>query len=117
MIERRQSVRTRARLMVRYLVLPDGPTTPTATHDVSCDGVCCLTGRSLERGTSLQMALALPGSEAPIPFIGHVVWSDAYEVTSAAGSARGAQTGIRIAEIAPNDRATISAFIRGQPLI
>ena len=119
MEERRRAVRALARLMVRAIQLPDGPTRSMTTKDISLGGFCCLAEQVLSPGTVFQMAIGLPGREPPRPCTGEVVWSHPYETVSQTGRERGAEMGIRIAEIAPADREAISVFVqnRGQPPI
>jgi c-di-GMP-binding flagellar brake protein YcgR len=111
MEERRRFVRLETRVDVTYIVLPSGRAQQTASKDISGEGSCFLTEKPLTPGTSLQVALKLPGREHPVNFTGEVVWSQPYEVIGKTDRQHAVETGVRFAEIAPQDQEAVMQHV------
>ena len=111
MEERRRFVRADARLDAAYTILPETTLRAAVTNDVSGGGARLATDRVLAPGASLQMAIALPGREAPVNVVGEVAWSEPRAMTTQEGRRQSAESGVRFAEISPNDRDTMMEFV------
>jgi hypothetical protein len=111
MEERRKFVRLNARLPVACVVLPDAGAQPVTTRDVSGGGARLFVERELGPGTSLQVALELPGLERPVHALGEVVWSETSETAAAGERQRSIEAGIRWSEISPQDRDALAALV------
>lgn len=107
MEERRRFVRLDTRLESSYAVLPAEKAKRAMTKDISGGGICLFAEKPLPAGTRLQVAMALPGREAPINFTAEVVWSEQYEVIGKEESQRAVEIGVRFVEIAPKDQEAI----------
>jgi c-di-GMP-binding flagellar brake protein YcgR len=104
MEEHRQFVRLDTRLELTYNLLPSGSPQRTITRNVSAGGLCLVSDRVLTPGSQLQISMQLPDHQAPIHFIGEVVWSDPYEIIGKTERQHAVETGLRFVEISPDDR-------------
>lgn len=109
--ERRDVVRAGQRAGVVYTVLPEHERQRGVTFDISGGGIGLVTQRVLAPWTELQVALQLPTREAPVHFIGQVVWSRAQETADRAQRTRAVLTGLRISEIAPDDQTELMEYV------
>ena len=107
MEERRKFVRLDTRLEISYAVLPAEQAKHAVTKDISAGGICLFAEKPLPPGTRLQVAMALPGREAPINFTAEVVWAESYEVIGKEQRQRAVEIGVRFVEIAPKDQEAI----------
>ena len=84
------------------------------TKDIGGKGVCLVTVTEEEMapGTPLAVEIRLPDRQAPIAFLGEVVWSMLLVEASARSKRPPAETGIRFVSIDPKDRALIMQFAR-----
>lgn len=112
--QRRDMVRAGYRAPVTYVVLPETDRQQSTTFDISGDGIGLLTERVLAPWTQLQVALRLPGREQPVHVIGQVVSSRIQSTEDRTQRTRAVLTGLRITEIAPSDRDTLTEFVTSQ---
>ncbi len=110
MDERRQYVRSKARLQVIYTVPPRTRRLESTTTDVGAGGIRFVANESLPLGTRLQCELTLPG-KPPIPFTGEVVSSDEYKASSTLQRAASFEIGVRIVGISPADREVLKRYV------
>ena len=111
MEERRQFVRLDTRLDVNYSILPSGQSQPTVSKNVSGGGICLFLKQSVPVGTRLQVAMKLPGRDAPAHFTGEVVWCETYEMIGRTERQRSVEAGVRFVEIAPADQTAIMQHV------
>ncbi len=111
MEERREFVRLDTRLEASYTALPAGTAKQTMTKNVGGGGLCVFTDQVLPPGTRLQVAMTLPGREQPVHFIAEVVWSEPYEVIGKTQRTRSVESGVRLVEIAPQDREALMQHV------
>ena len=103
MEERRRFVRLPGPFEIRCAVLPSGTMQATRAKDLSAGGACLMTDAPLPSNTQLQMAIQLPERSEPVNAIGEAVWSETVEMTGKTQHQRHVETGVRFAEIAPQD--------------
>ena len=111
MDERRRFVRASTRQEVAYTVLPSGTTEQASTRDISGGGLRLVLEKPLAAGTQVQLAIPLPGQDAPVNAIGEVVWSEQQEVTGKTSRQSSAEIGIRAKEISPQDQELLMHFV------
>ena len=107
MEERRQFVRLDTRLEISYTVLPAEQAKHGVTKDIGGGGICLFAEKSLPPGTRLQVAMTLPGREAPVRFTAEVVWTEQYEVIGKEERRRSVEIGGRFLESAPKDQEAV----------
>ena len=110
MDERRQFVRIPAQLHVEYAVLPSGMKQTGQTRDVSAGGACLITDTPLPPEPQLQVAIQLP-DQPPINAIAAPVWTTTSDVTSKSESRHIIETGVRFAEISPQDQHSLMEYV------
>ena len=111
MEERRQFVRLDTRLETHCTVLPSGKPQRGVTKNIGGGGICLFADRPLEAGTRLQVAMKLPGREAPVNFTAEVVWSEQCEIIGKTQRQQSVEIGVRFVEIAPQDRDTVMQHV------
>ena len=111
MQERRRFVRLNARLNVDCTVLPAGVAQRAVSKDIGGGGFRLWTEKPLEPGTVLQLAIALPGWDAPVNAAAEVVWSEQSKTTGRIENRKSVEVGIRCVEISPNDHAALTRFV------
>lgn len=110
MEERRQYVRLNAKLDVSYAVLPQTSDVESGTKDVSAGGIRFQVKESLVPGTRARFEILLPGRQS-IPFIGEIVWSDAFKASTTLSSSASYEVGVRIIEISGADREAMKRYV------
>ena len=111
MEERRQFVRLDTRLDVQYSVLAAGAPQPAVVKNIGGGGICMFADKELPAGTRLQVAMKLPGREAPVNFTAEVVWSEAYETIGKSQRQRAVEVGVRFVEVSPQDENAIMEHV------
>ena len=110
MDERRKFVRIPARLPVEYALLPSGVKQATQTRDVSAGGACLVTDAPLPAETQMQVAIQVPDQE-PVNAIAQPVWTATSELVGKSHRQRTIETGVRFAEIAPQDQQRLIEYV------
>ena len=108
--ERRRNIRLRTRLTAQVTNVSTGIIQQALTRDISGKGVCLVTGDMIEPGTPLSIELHLPDHDAPVSFLGDVVWSMLLLPPGGQAKNPPAETGVRYVSIDPKIRTAIILY-------
>ncbi len=75
--ERRRLIRLEVPIELKYIVEDDPSQTRirAATKDLSCDGLRFISEHKIDKGSMLDINLAIPSANNPVHIKGKVIWS------------------------------------------
>ena len=109
--ERRQFIRVHARLTTLIKPLKTAKVRRALTKDISGIGVCLVTEELCELGTPLEVEMRLPDYDAPVKFLGQVMWSKPIGEPRK-GQPPTAEIGLRVVSIDPKDRSLLMQYAK-----